>query len=420
MKLSKHLGFIYAIAIICSVVLIIGYGVQNTPDTTSYINAWDNYLEGKLDMLRTPVYPIFLGICRTVLGTSNFQLSAIIVQHIVFLISICYFNKSVVYLLGDRKLSFWITFFYAICPGFISWNNYILTEPFALAGMVFLLYCSIKLYVRPTCQIALTYTFWLLFLIFLRPSFLYLIPVYLCLWLLLGYRNKKLLIYGISCTMAVVCLEGFYIYEFKQMYGVYTPSSVSSINQYYIIRQHGLISIDYIDNKDLKQEIDNSIKTKGFFLEDDEVLWHEGDDLVKKYGLVDVQNIISTSLRLYPVELIKKAGGRAVRAISLPLCHNNLSTNGAVFLSFVLNFLNIGYLYTLLLIYLFIVFYWLFRKGVVPVFSLLIFMLGSCNLILVIIGAPAAWNRLILPSMPLYLLMFAQICTMFKIESPLK
>lgn len=68
MKKNKDLAIIYACAIASSIILILGWGVQETLDSPTYVSAWDNIANGKIDIFRTPVYPIFWGVMKNIFG----------------------------------------------------------------------------------------------------------------------------------------------------------------------------------------------------------------------------------------------------------------------------------------------------------------------------------------------------------------
>ena len=410
-----------------SIILIVFWGVPNHFDTDSYFNAWTNLKQGKIDIFRTPTYPIFIGLIQGLSGASLFKLAIVIAQYILFFVSIFFFYKITCHFIDNSKVCSFITLFYAICPGIISWNNLILTEPLAISGTVFLLYYSIRLYEKPMVKMALLYAFWLLFLIFLRPSFLYLFPALLFFWALSGlYGKARVFLLGILCTVFVLCCEAFYICKFEKSYGVYSPSSVGVLNQYYIVRQHGLINVDGISNDSLRCELQRSIESNGATTNNHDLLWTEGYDFISRYGLKEVQTVISTTMKEHPVEMLKKALGRSIRAMHTPLFHSLIPVSGIVyyFVDFTgfdfTDFLSMGLLYVFIIIYVIILIRnTLYKKRKMPCLSMLLLLIGVGNLITVIIGAQESWNRLIVPSMPIYLLMFGQICTMFKVKSPL-
>ena len=72
--------------------------------------------------------------------------------------------------------------------------------------------------------------------------------------------------------------------------------------------------------------------------------------------------------------------------------------------------LRLGFLYSLLCIYICVLFEGIYKKKYMPVFSILLLLLGLSNIVVSIVGAQFNWARLILPSMPIYLLMLGQLC----------
>ena len=81
-----NIFIVYCIAILHCILLIYKCGIQWDYDTASYISAWENISSFHIDIWRTPVYPLFIGITKAFFET-NFLMAASIIQHIVFLIS---------------------------------------------------------------------------------------------------------------------------------------------------------------------------------------------------------------------------------------------------------------------------------------------------------------------------------------------
>ncbi len=148
MRRNKDLLTIYIISIILSLVLFMGWRVIELPDSPTYIQASHIFLSGKIDSLRTPTYPLIIGICNVIFGENIYKDVVIILQYISYLISIAFFYKLVLEFIKKPNLCFWLTLFYAIFSAISGWNNCILTESFAIAGSVFLLYSSTGLYKR--------------------------------------------------------------------------------------------------------------------------------------------------------------------------------------------------------------------------------------------------------------------------------
>lgn len=419
MRRNKDLLTIYIISIILSLVLFMGWRVIELPDSPSYIQASHIFLSGKIDSLRTPTYPLIIGICNVIFGENIYKDVVIILQYISYLISIAFFYKLVLEFIKKPNLCFWLTLFYAIFSAISGWNNCILTESFAITGSVFLLYSSTGLYKRFSIEYVFSFLFWFLFLLFLRPSFLYLLPVFFVFWIscLFARQHRRNAFAGLLVTLTVLFSQLCYISQFKNTYGVFSPSAVSTINNYYIERQYGLIYTDGIKNGDLKEDIKRSIFINGVSTDNHSLLWNETNELINKYSLKEVQQVVSISLKKNPIGFLKGAGGRAYKASRFPISISPLRG-----LSTLLDLIgaNIGFLYLFLIAYAVIIVYWVYHQREMAYISMLFFMIGASNLISVIVFAQQEWSRLILPSMPIYILMFGQLCCILKINSPSK
>ena len=417
MKLSKDLKTIYIFAVICSVILVFGWGVLTSPDSVTYINAWDNYSVGKLDMLRTPIYPIFLGAVKVIFGERMFCMVAICIQHLLFLISIRYFYKLAHLLSNSANITFWLTLFYAIIPPITTWNNYILTESFAISGTVFLVYVAIKIFEGFKLFYTVYFTVLLSILVLLRPALIYLLPVFAVIWIYFFFKKANAIGLGGTCgvLIATICLLT-HMKAFEKEYGIFASSSVNTVNQTHISRQYGLLNPDVIDNPKLKADIIASYEKYGREMEDYELAGREAGRLFRDYDLKTKNDAIYASYKSYPTQWVKKCFGRLYRSAKKSLF---LTMAGGFATIFDAIGFNLNTLYLFLIIYIIILSYWTLYKRRLSVISFLLYMLGVSNIIVSIIGAQGEWERLILPSMPLYLLMFGQLCTMFKVKSPL-
>ena len=65
------------------------YGPLTRPDVASYFHAWDVLRSGTIDTFRTPLYPVFIGICRE-LFPGAYVAVVIWLQTILYLCSICF------------------------------------------------------------------------------------------------------------------------------------------------------------------------------------------------------------------------------------------------------------------------------------------------------------------------------------------
>ena len=393
MKVRLTDRWIYIIAVINAIFLIIKYGVDIEFDTTSYIAAWDNsWSKGIIDIFRTPIYPIFLGTLRSVFG-NNFMLAVIIVQHFVFLISIYYFKLSLSWNVNSHTVVQWITLVYALLPATSTWANCILTESFAISGIVFLFYNLFSCLHNKKISYTLWVTFWLFILLMLRPAFLYLIPALIIAWLLLIKTNKRLAIIGIAGVCIVGCIEFGYCNLFKERYGIFTPSCVSIYNQQYLAFQDSLMVPTFTNNCGYQQYITE----------------YNGKEIpasssINDYGLITVSNAIHISQQTYTLAWIKHAFMRFGYALTEPLLSAH---GGSITLK---NFfgLSINIAYIFIITYLIILVYQILHHKKLRITSLILWITVVGNLITVIIGAQNSWGRLLLPSLPLFIIMFGQ------------
>lgn len=422
MKVSKWnlspLQIIYGLAIINSLALIFIMGWNTSPDSPSYIQAWDTLLSGKIDEWRTPTYPIFLGIIQSITGKQYLHFTAMCIQHLLFLLSIRYFHQIVKQICQGDKVSFWITILYALHPGIASWNNLILTESLAVIFSVFLVYSALKVWKEASLKACFYFTLWLLLLIFLRPAFVYMLPVSLVAWIMAGFKRKEIRSVSFICIVGVItvsCCQLLYMKAFETKYGVFTPSGISTVNQYYIARQNGILNPNLIQDSLLRNYIENSITQNGVCYDNQhEGLWYETNHVINTYGLKNVQDAVSISNKSNLIGWLKKTGGRSYRATSCSLFIAYCGGPIATLIDMVGCCLN--FLYLFLIIYTGILIGWIFKKHSLPWISCLFYMLGCSNLIVAIVGAQAEWSRLVLPSLPVYLLMFGQLCNLIRIS----
>ena len=403
MKVSKDLKTIYLLAIASSLILILGWGVLKTPDSPTYVEAWDHISNGEIDILRTPIYPIFLGLMKLAFGT-YFLTAAICVQHIVFLISIRFFYIITQELCSSFNISFWITLFYSIFPCITTWNNYILTESFAFSGTIFLIYLIIKMtHQEHKIYCTIIIAILLSMLMLLRPALVYMLPVFFIGWSYFFVKKQKMIAtLGIIGTLFATVSLFSYMKVFENKYGILSSSCVGTFNQMVIAYQYNLINPDVIENGQLKEDIENKSREVSIMT------------LIKSYGLKDVHNVIMDSYKSHPNKVIKSCFGRLYRSKSKSLFLTLAPGFATVF--DMIGF-NLNTLYLFIIIYTIILLRWIYMKRSLPWTTSFIYMLGVSNIIVAIIGAQEEWERLVLPSLPLYLLMFGQLCTLFSVKS---
>ena len=363
------------------------------------------------------MYPIFLMICRYIAGQNHFLLLAIVLQHILYLVSIYYFHKTAGALFTQR-LSLLLTILYAFLPCLTSWGNTILTENFVIIGVVMLLYSAIAIWKNGSFKHVVAFGWWTLFLVFLRPSFLYLLPVFAVLTILQTVITKEKLrwaaLSSFVLTLAVAGCVYAYMNAFEARYGVKAITQVSTVNNYYMLRLDGLIDTTLITDDALKADVVKSIIKNGKICDPhDAKTGYEGLVFIQKHGLKSVNQVVSSAMNANKAIVARKCVGRMYRASNSPLFESYVPGLNTLF-----DMLspNMSMLYVFLVLYTAVLLTFIYRRRILPFTSLTIWMLGVSNLVVAIVGAQSEWARLVLPSMPLYLLMVGQLCSMVTVK----
>ena len=408
-KRVLQLKTIYAIAIPYCLLLILKCGRQWDYDTDSYVAAWETISSLHLDLWRTPVYPLFIGLTKYLFG-SYFLIVGTVIQHLIFLISIRYFYKLAQGVVKSERSAWWATAFYALYPCVATWNCFILTEPFAIYSMIFMLYCALTAYQKNSVFHLVVWGGWLLFQIFLRPAQIYILPVFFVGWLLLYLKKKRLsriIVGGVAGTMFASCCMLLYIYTFKNTYGVFTPCGVGIVNKYYMARRDGTLIASQIADQKFRKFVEerNRVFENGKGTSVD--LFKESQDAVYTFGLKQVSDVVSDSSPNTLGHQVKMAFQRFRTA-----SNDHLFTTFIHKLTVITDIfgVRINFAYYLLLIYPLVLLRWYIKIRDIPWFSSLLFMVGASHMLIIIVACQNIWGRLVLPVVPVYIIMFTQLC----------
>lgn len=207
-------------------------------DSQYYLSAIDNILAHRIDCLRTPVYPLFLYVCSS-FGDKYLVLMVTIVQSLLYLISIYFFHQIATKLIESPIISFWITLYYILLPT-PNWCSMILTESLSISGMIFITWLLMKDIERPlwnrSCIICLV----LIFLIFLRPTFIVFLAIIPATYLYLSIKDKKVYFQVIPLTVIPLCCYLLYCNAFQKEYGLYSSSYSGTCNKIYNLKRGDL------------------------------------------------------------------------------------------------------------------------------------------------------------------------------------
>ncbi len=208
-------------------------------DTTSYFEAAGRLLEGKVDLLRTPAYPLFLHICENI-GGEDVNAVAVFFQILVFYVSIWFFYKLLAQFTSNHVMLAAGTILYGCMTPYINFNFMLLTESFSVSLIIAFSYFLVR-FIKEDKLSFLTVSVVLSFLMtMIRPGAVYLYVVDVLAFIPLIVKlirkkisfDKKVLIPVISFVLCVAALFG-YMSKNKADNGYYGLSYVSDMNRFY-------------------------------------------------------------------------------------------------------------------------------------------------------------------------------------------
>jgi len=420
------LAQLYCIAVPLAVVMILAFGVRIITDSPSYFDAWKTLVGGKLDYFRTPIYPIFVGLIQQIAGECGFIceydpgstifpksvetdgaltfLVIVIAQYIVYLISIAYLFKMGKRLLRSEKSAFWVCITYILFASIAGWNHWILTESLSISGTIFFAYNALVFLDNPGIKTFLYTVVWALLLIFLRPSFLFVLPALFIVACLLLFRRenrrKALAFFGAALIATAGVLA--YMFAFQQTYKTFGLTAVDAINKYYVARTHNELKPEQTDNAALAAFVANNAGMEKDYHE----MYCEAAAAVNQYDLGDVQKLVNAANPVFSPSWFKQVFFRFGESA------NDMMIGLPVADASVYPFSGLGL--TIRLIYFLILIDAILflrdakhRRLLLPQVFLWLLMAG--NMAVVIIGAPDSFDRLCMPILPIFFILVADL-----------
>lgn len=148
---------------------------QIEADTKTYVElTWNTFLEGE----RMPLYPLFIQMNR-LLFHDGYLMGVIGCQIFISLIAVWYLYRAVRMATENRKIACAIAFFYGGNPLILKYDVQILTESFALAISVFLLYYTVCYIRSHSFKSGMAMVFCVLLAVLLKSAMLVYVIAYL-------------------------------------------------------------------------------------------------------------------------------------------------------------------------------------------------------------------------------------------------
>lgn len=404
---AQQLKFIYVCAIIGLFLLAIVFKPTSQPDTGSYFLAGEKLFSGSLDVLRTPVYPF---ICHIVdiLAPSHHYITLTIIQSVVFLISVFCFYKTSTSLMERRAVAFWCSLFYALSPAISTWVLLSITESLSCSFVVIFFYYLVESTEHPSLLNSIGQVAMLLLVLFIRPSFIYVIPLAVIYWtyLLVKKRDAKTLV---NFAGILLCLSAYLIYcnAFKRQYKVFATSSVSTVNVCMrLVNEPQLLETKAVNNAEMQTYIANNIDTCRYAWQ----IYHLSNRFIDRYGLDNFNKIIRETVSKHKKEIARiYIEGMVTAAKSSVFTYEWMKPyestiqaslfRPARFL-FCLPNITCGTLLLILAAYAFFLLKRMASERRIFALSSFTWCMAFGGILTVIIGADADYSRLCVPSLP--------------------
>ncbi len=373
----------------------------NSFDTEYYILAGQNILDGKIDCLRTPVYPLLCQAFIKMFGENGLHTAMTIFQSLIYLISLVSLIRIAEFTIKNNKIRYTILLFYILCVA-PAWCNEILTESLCISGCVIMTDLVLSYIHKPSVARTIFLNFFLLFLVFLRPTFVVFFAILPVVWII---HRTQLKYKTISLTLTIACILcfGAYCSAYKNLYGKFGTSSALVVNKIYDAQRGGYWDQSCVTNIESKKWIDfvdeNYTGNYGFlyqiFTEHPESIVHisEGcDEIIQSH---------KSEWQKYRIQLFASSCDKRMQAAVNT--HTPLSSVlflSSLFLSFPLSLFYLIIIFAAIALLINII----IQKSI-PIGHFLIIAVIFAYTVGIVLNACDSHERLLLPVYPLFIVM---------------
>lgn len=393
-----YVAIALSMLMLAGIIMLRGIAVWNA-DTPTYVGAWDEYYShGEIDIFRTPVYPVIIGIGKILFGTGSWVFFPTIIQIIVFYACGIVFSKMILEVISDRRVAWFTVFLYFLFYPIINMLNVIGTEALAFSLTALWIYCIWRFIQRPGWKYGIYISLLTVTGIMLRPSFLIFAIAIAGLAVagvfIRNYRRNVLLL--LLTLLPVGVVYKIYVNEVERKSGLNTISVVSVINKYYMSRQYKDIFPEFLPDNPKAIELMNSYQER----EDLIWLWTEISHIEKDH-IMSYQEMEDYALAMkhtYPGLWYGYIGKRIIDSVVHEKSIKNMC----------------NYLVVTLYTIFFIVGWIRFRRF--SHVNFLILMIGGGSLLSIFLYAQNDFGRLMLPTSAVLILMGGQLLNCIRLH----
>lgn len=242
----------YLIATLCVVLYDLTPSI-NGFDGYYYIEAGRHFINGEMDCLRTPIYPLFIQL-NQLLFDNYFRIGITIFQSVVFLLSVKSLENIIEYFVHNRWIKESVLLMYIVCvaPG---WCNELATESFSISGCVILVDILLRYIHQPTTRKALLIFFISILLVFLRPTFLLFFAILPCTYICLLIIDRNRSIHMLSLffvSLSILAWLG-YCKIYENNFGKFRATSTFVCNDVYNLKRGNCWDVETVKTEAAKE-----------------------------------------------------------------------------------------------------------------------------------------------------------------------
>lgn len=396
------------------------YSISGDSEGYTKIYNKDSIFHGYVSNSRTPVYPYFIKLIKKIGGEQNLNINVAIAQKILFVLAILLFYYTLRLMIKNKIIICALTVIFGISPTILLWNIFVLTESISILEMTFLAYITIKYLKKPSKIIASLMGITILMMILTKPSFIYLLPIYvlfIILRFIINKEERKVLFFAIASIVICCIVLIMYCMQMKKYYGEFQLTDVSTDNN--IITAICTGAYKDSENRELIKEIEDYVGEEASEGETFDIL-HK---IKVEYSTDELKSFADSALRNNPKYmnfLINKFIDLASKNIGISYINAENSDKNAIFdynaMGVLLIPITFGMVYMILIISIgYLIWYIIkYRKinWICAFFTSTIF----ANIFTLIFGAPFEEQRLFFPSMCLVLLYIGVIIEKIKLK----
>jgi len=401
----KHLRIVYVVAFVFSIIVTL-FGAKGGGDTGSYFLAKDLIIKGSFDHFRTPLYPVFLAFTYKWSTTIFFQ-------WLIFFVSIAYLYRTLENITISPRLIFISVIMYVCHPIFIYYQTQIIPEGLCISLCSILAYYLVAFIKTEKISYCWIFHIIILFLILLKPGCIFLLVISLTLLFYFIFTKRKLVLSYIFPFLLIFLFIGSYGFVIKKTYYVYSLSSVSDINLYWMFRERGKINVNLIKDDSVRNFVSNKVDIK---YENSEEYIEEANTIFNRYGWKELHNVVQISLKmnLLDKKLLKiknNLNGFVGKSIDNFGFRNSIRKYD--YFTNCFPYFNFFTLIFLLLFYSILIAKHTYTVRSIPIISVLFLLCIAANFGSLILTAPNNYGRLIVPSISIILIVGVQCLEWF-------